>query len=437
MDMAEVIGIRRMSRKTALALAAIVLAGALARAIFCFEVVGFRAPLRGDEVDYHALAASVASGRGFSGGGGEPTAGRPPLWPLVLAGAYRIGGARPETGRILAIVLGTLLVPLAFAAARRAFPGRNGAALLAALLVAGNPSLVFTSGYLLSESLAVALMLVSAMLVAGRDREERSLGRFLLAGVLFGLGSLARPTIFPVALLAAAGIAIAGAGAFTARLARATVLVAGLAAACAPWAIRNESRLGAPVLFTTHGGITFYQGNNRLVIDERAYRGGVAPIAALPGWDGILAKDGEIERDREAWRLGKAFLAENRPDVPRMLLWKFLRFWRFNAESGLSGVKSGWWWDKGRTLGRAASAVDVVFAYSIVAIPLFLAGLALAAREARRLLVYHAIVLVHTATALVFYGSLRSRAPVEPVIAIFASYAIARIAAAARSAARR
>ncbi len=414
-------------RRAALALAAVVLTAAAARMLFCFEIVGFHAPLRGDEVDYHALASSLAAGGGFAGGGGEPTAGRPPLWPLALAGAYRLAGPRPETGRLLAILLGTLVVPLVYVAAKRVFPGRRGVPFLAALLAAANPSLIFLSSYLLAENLCIVLMLAAVAVLSGGARDGRSPGPVLLAGALFGLGSLARPTLFPVALIAAAGALFAGTGGTSSRLSRAALFCAGLAAACSPWAIRNEVRLGAPVLFTTHGGITFYQGNNPLVRDEPAYRGGVAPIAALPGWGGILEKEGEIARDREAWRLGRAFLAENRSAVPRMALWKFVRFWRLGAESGLSGVKSGWWWDRGRVLGRAASSIDVVFVYSIVAIPLFLAGLLVSAREARRLLVLHAIVVVHTATALVFYGSLRSRAPVEPVIAIFAAFGLARL----------
>lgn len=96
---------------------------------------------------------------------------------------------------------------------------------------------------------------------------------------------------------------------------------------------------------------------------------------------------------------------------------------------GLSGVRSGWWWDKGSRLGALASSLDVFFLHSIVVIPLFIAGLAFALRETRRLANLHAIVIVHTATALFFYGSLRSRAPVEPVIAIFAAYAIVRLRA--------
>jgi hypothetical protein len=44
------------------------------------------------------------------------------------------------------------------------------------------------------------------------------------------------------------------------------------------------------------------------------------------------------------------------------------------------------------------------------------------------------MVVVHTAVAVVFFGSLRGRLPVEPVICIFAGTALA---AAARSAARR
>ncbi len=416
-------------RSAMLLLGAAVLLAAAARLVFCLEIVGFHAPLRGDEIDYHALASSIAAGDGFAGAGGEATAARPPLWPLVLAGVYRLAGPSPEAGRALAIIIGTLVVPLVYAAAKGAFPKRPAVPAVAALLAAVNPTLIFMSSYLLAENLSIVLMLLAVTVVSAGVSGERGLRSYLAAGALLGLGSLARPPLFPVALFMAAWAVIAGAGVFRRRLARAAVLGAGLAAALAPWAVRNEARLGSPVLFTTHGGMTFYQGNNPSVRDEPSYRGGVAPLEALPGWKGVLAKEGEVERDREAWRLAREFVAGNLSSVPRMALWKFVRFWRFGGDMGLSGVRSGWWWDKGSRLGALASSLDVFFLHSIVVIPLFIAGLAFALRETRRLANLHAIVIVHTATALFFYGSLRSRAPVEPVIAIFAAYAIVRLLA--------
>lgn len=399
----------------------IVVLAALARAIFWVAVVGRDAPLRGDEVDYNRLAVSLAEGRGFVTDRGEPTATRPPLFPLLLAGLYRVFGPSVAAARMLQIALGALIVLLLYALARRIFSPSVG--LIAAALAAANPSLVFISSYLLVENLYIALLLAALLVLGGALERQPSWGRCVAGGLLFGSSCLARPNAFPFALFVIGSYLILGRGRAAGRLARSAVLVAALAAAVAPWVLRNEAQLGHFVPFTTHGGLTFYQGNNRLAWDEPSYRGGVAPLEALPGLERMKNLAGEVERDREAWRLGRTFIRDNRKIVPGMAASKFLRFWRLRGDAGLSGVKSGWWWNKGSTLGALASSIDAIFIYSIVAIPLFVAGLVLTFRRWRILFPLYGVVVVHTCAAMVFFGSLRMRMPVEPVIALFAAYA--------------
>jgi hypothetical protein len=204
------------------------------------------------------------------------------------------------------------------------------------------------------------------------------------------------------------------------------VMLAAVFAVLAPWAARNEARFGKLILFTTHGGITFYQGNNRIAHDVPTYRGTVAPLEALPGWDDIKGM-GEVAGDEEAWRLGKAFVRENPDLVPRMAAWKFMRFWRLAGDAPFSGVKSGWWWDKGSRFGSLASSLDVVFLFSVVVIPLFILGLMMTIKRSRSLVYLYGVILVHTATAVVFFGSLRARMGVEPVIAVFAGCCAVRL----------
>jgi hypothetical protein len=399
------------------------------RVLFWIEVVGAAAPLRGDEIDYDAIARSLASGHGFSRTADVPTASRPPLYPILLAGVYRIVGPRAEWGKAFQILLGGAIVLLAYLLARRFFPDR--AALAAAAIVAFNPSLIFISSYLLAENIYIVLLLSFLVLFAGERTKPLSYAVCAAGGVMLGLSSLARPNAFPFALFAAASFLLFGEGTRGTRLAKSIVMLAAVFAVVAPWAVRNEMRLGKPVLFTTHGGITFYQGNNPVAYDVPAYRGTVAPLEALPGWDAIKGK-GEIAGDAEAWRLGKEFIRENPGLVPRMVAWRFMRFWRFAGDAPFSGVKSGWWWDTSRRFGGLASAIDIVFIFSVIVIPLFILGLLMTIRRARSLIYLYGVILVHTATAVVFFGSLRSRMGVEPVIAIFAGGCAVRLLALTR-----
>jgi hypothetical protein len=79
-------------------------------------------------------------------------------------------------------------------------------------------------------------------------------------------------------------------------------------------------------------------------------------------------------------------------------------------------------------LGRLASEIDVGLAYAVVVIPAFLLGLIVTARDWRKMLGLYAMIGVHLAAALVFYGSLRARSPIEPVLAIFAACGLAWLA---------
>jgi 4-amino-4-deoxy-L-arabinose transferase-like glycosyltransferase len=391
-----------------------------ARILFCLEVVGLHAPLRGDEIDYDRLAVSLASGKGFVNEYGEPTAARPPLYPIVLAGAYRLFGEREEAGRILQIVFGAAIVLLSYILSKKLFP--EPVAITATAFVAFSPSLIFISSYLLVENLYILLLLTFLMLFVDGIEQPVSYRRCFVGGIILGLSSLARPNAFPLTLFVIAAYFLFSRERCAGRFLKSIVILASFFAMASPWILRNEVRFGSVVLFTTHGGLAFYQGNNQVVNDVPNYYGGVAPLEALPGWDSIRKMKDEIARDREAWRLGTSFVRENPKLVPRMLVRKFLRFWRFEADVGLSGVKSGWWWDKGKFLGNLASSVDAFFVYAVVSIPLFVIGLVATFRRYRKLVFLYGIIIMHTVIALAFFGSLRSRIPVEPVIAIFAAF---------------
>lgn len=402
------------------ALVAILIAAALLRVVFSGFVVGFDTSPKADEADYHAIATSFVSGHGFSDPGGHPTARRPPLYPAFLAALYAVFGPDPLAGRLAQVLLGIAVVALTAAVARRLFDRR--VALAAAALAALNPFLAFISGYLLTENLYMVLLLAALWLAPGpRAVMQAPRRRALAAAALLAGATLTRPAGLPVFEWVIAAVLLLGSLSWRARLGRALVMAAAFAVVVAPWHARNAVVMGGWVL-TTHGGITFYQGNNHKVVDIPSWRGGVAPLEALPRYDELAGMD-EVSRDRMAWRFGQEFLRYQWREIPGLVKWKLIRFWRLRSDMGLSGIRSGWWWSKDSTLGRVAANVDVGFAYAAVAIPLFVAGLWITRRRWRDLALLYGIVAVHTAVAVVFFGSLRGRLPVEPVICIFAGAA--------------
>lgn len=412
-----------MGRRATVALAVIIIVAGLLRFVFATWVIGWDADIRGDEIDYHEIAVSLSAGGGFEVKG-HTTARRPPLYPLVLTAVYKTIGPYPAVARVVQVLLGMLVVYLVYRVARRYFDGFT--AFIAAGIAALNPFLILISGYLLTENLYIVLALTALLAFPTPTHLNEPLRKALFAATILAAAALARPTGLTLAMWMLAGGLLFGAGSLWGRARNGLVAAALFCILLLPWCIRNYNVLGGWVGLTSHGGITFYQGNNQKVIDIPHYRGGVAPLAGLPHAAEIAEMD-ELERERFTWAKGKEFLRRNRARVPRVLWWKFARFWRLKSDVGLSGVKSGWWWSKDSFLGRLASNVDVGFVYAIVVFPLFVAGVVLTGRRWRELLFLYGVVVAHTAVALVFFGSIRGRIPVEPVIAIFAAVAINRM----------
>jgi 4-amino-4-deoxy-L-arabinose transferase-like glycosyltransferase len=412
-----------MNRTSKIALVAIIVLSGLLRLAFSTFVVGWRADVRGDEVDYHGIAASLAAGDGFEIDG-RPTCRRPPGFPFLLGMVYKTTGPHPNAGRVLNILLGVLVVYLVSRVTRLYFGWRP--ALIAAGIAALNPFLILISSYLLTENLYVVLVLAAFAAVPTPARFAGSVGATVLASVLLGAATLTRPTGLPLGVWMLAAAVLLAKTPWSVRLRNGLVAGVVFVLIVLPWNIRNQHVVGGWVGLTTHGGITFYQGNNQKVVDVPHYRGGVTPLDGLPHAD-EMAGMGELERDRFAWAKGKEFLRRNRGRVLEIAWWKFARFWRLRSDVGLSGVKSGWWWDKDSFLGRVASNFDAGFLYAIVAFPLFIAGLVLTRARWRDLTFLYGVVVAHTAVALVFFGSIRGRIPVEWVIAVFAAVTVDRL----------
>ena len=119
---------------------------------------------------------------------------RPPLFPLLIA-LLRL---QPATILAVNILLSSLVIPLAFILARKLqMPERL--ALLAALIVALDPTSIKYAGVLVAEPLAncfLACAFVSAMALKNVETPKRIAALGLITGGLIALSSLARPASY-------------------------------------------------------------------------------------------------------------------------------------------------------------------------------------------------------------------------------------------------
>ncbi|MCC7013478.1 MAG: glycosyltransferase family 39 protein [Planctomycetes bacterium] len=172
---------------------------ALACALRVLHVLDMRAsPLfSAPQMDalYHVeWARAVAAGVEFRPG----PFFRAPLYPWFLGLQLELFGDGLLVPRLVQCALGTLTVFFVWRAARLVFDRATG--LLAALLVATHWTSIFYDGQLLLEALCTPLYAAALWCTLRFDRRPgAALG--LLSGVLWGLGTITRPNVLPLAPL--------------------------------------------------------------------------------------------------------------------------------------------------------------------------------------------------------------------------------------------
>lgn len=230
---------------------------ATALLIRAVAVIGLSGSLAADPDAYRKLAENIAT-RGVYTTTGEPTAFRPPLYPLLLAPTVADGEVSSTGVALLHVLLGAATVLLTFVFAEQC--GLKHGAFLAAGLVAIDPILLNQSAQVMTETLAT-LLAIAGMVALGKLDEDATIGRAALAGGVLALAGLCRPTFLP--WLGLAGISVLGGPkvAWSNMKYVATLFLVAIVV-IAPWAIRNFLVLGKPKLTTTHGGYTVMLGNN-------------------------------------------------------------------------------------------------------------------------------------------------------------------------------
>lgn len=392
------------------------------RVALAWVTVGPRGTPYSDPADYDTVAWNLARGVGFAlqgANGPYPTAFVPPLLPWLTSLLYHVTGHWYFAAVLLQCVFGSLL-PLALGAYGRAMFG-GGVGRLACWLAVAHPLLVFFSSFLLTETLFTLLLVLALALSAEWVKTPRR-GRAFGAGIVWGLASLTRPTALPIAGWVAlwAWIPLGLTVVPRERLRQALLLFLGLGLTVLPWTLRNAAALHAFVPVTTGAGGALYVGNNESVWSQPELRGGGGGGAA---WDQLARGEfrgaSETEVDRRARARAIAFLQTHVAEWPAMAAAKLARFWRLTAEGGGTGS-----WQSGTSpLARLLQHVDPFLVWSLVMLPFAIWGALQSLRGARRWFQSLSlwVIAYFTLIAVVFFGSLRMRMPIEPLVVLLAA----------------
>jgi 4-amino-4-deoxy-L-arabinose transferase-like glycosyltransferase len=395
------------------------------RSLYVFAAYGPDPKPFSDPADYDAIAWNLATGAGFSHNGADgpfATAFRPPLVPWLTGLLYLVTGHSYLAALLLQCAIGALL-PLMLTALGGATFGQ-GVGRLAGWLAVVHPMLVFFSGYLLTDT-TFCLALLAALHLSLRWMNAPRPALAFGAGILWGLTNLARPNALPLALIVALwgwvplGLALRP----RARLRQMAILLAGMAVVIAPWTVRNAFVLHAFVPVSSNGGHALFASNNAVVWNDPAQRGGGGVnIQRHESYASLIRGRSEVEADRVLGREALAFLRQHAREWPAMAAAKLARLWRLRAEAAGTGS----WNERGSLLARLKRTLDPLPIWSLIIWPFAVWGLARACSGPRRW--FRALSLLtivyFTLLAVVYWGALRMRLPVEPLLTLLAAAGI-------------
>jgi 4-amino-4-deoxy-L-arabinose transferase-like glycosyltransferase len=212
------------------------------------------------------VARSIAQGHGFSSpyeGNTGPTAWEPPIYPYLMAGAFKLFGIYSRLSAWVLLTINSLLatltsIPIYFSA-RRTFD--DTVAKWSAYAWGLNPYVWYWSIHWLWDTTFTPLILACIFLIALKLQDWHGGSGWIFFGVLFGLGALANPTM--LLFLPFCGLWI-----WRQRYGRGLRSVGGVVlssliffAVLSPWVIRNYEVFGRFVFLRDDFGLQFRLGN--------------------------------------------------------------------------------------------------------------------------------------------------------------------------------
>jgi 4-amino-4-deoxy-L-arabinose transferase-like glycosyltransferase len=204
-----------------------------------------------DEASYDRWAREIAAGDWV----GDEVFFQEPLYPYALGTVYAVTGGSRTAARLGQVALGVLAVWLVWLLARRAFGRRAG--WIAGTLLTLHPVAILMPCLLLKPNLFMPIF--AALCLALVSDREASPKRWILIGVLGGLGALLRGNLLILLPVIAAWPFVCARSWRVWKPAASFAL--GAALVLAPVAARNQLVGGVFALTTSGAGTNLYGGN--------------------------------------------------------------------------------------------------------------------------------------------------------------------------------
>jgi 4-amino-4-deoxy-L-arabinose transferase-like glycosyltransferase len=355
------------------------------------------------------IGRSLAQGQGFSNPFSEttgPTAWEPPLYPLLIAGVFKLFGIYTRASALVLLSVNSFCSALTcipiFLITKRCFDEKL--AIWTGWLWALMPPVMYWCTRWVWETSAAALLLALVFWLT-LDLEERDgLAPWVRFGLIWGIAALTNTSL--LAFLPASGL-----WAWYRRWKRGKSSLAGVivsalmfVACIAPWVGRNQRTLG--------------------VLSLRSNFGAELRIGNGPGADGtwreylhptqnvyqmrLYRQMGEVAYVAERKQEAIAYIREDYPRFLRLSLKRFIYYW-----GGVPRLADNW--------ALAPTKNSIFLASSLLAF----AGLGVALRKHRQgTWLFFWLILLYPAVYYAVFPHPRYRHPIEPEMGILIVYVI-------------
>ena len=380
-----------------------------------------------DSAFYQGIAFHVLNEHCFCLEAYVPTVDRAPLWPLIIAGISVIFGPNDYFARIFLSLVGSGTCVLVYFFARDLFSWRIG--VVAGVFAAIYPELYIYDGWLYTESLYIFLLFaICYALYRLQLTPERNWRIWIICGVLLGLLSLTRPNgIIVIGIFIIWSFIMVWQKFFSVRVTIRGVLLSTLIAIVliAPWTARNYLVSHSFIPVATGDGTVLLGAYNNEVLIKSTYPGGpkgtwINPNVSRP--DVVrpfplytCAPPCEVAREAAFKDAAIQWIQANIKVMPYLLKLHFINMWQPNTyEADLPTVR----------FAQQPSTQFVVHMMKTWPIYLFILatlGLVVTLWRWRELLFIYFMIILTVAQNIVYYGSARLRAPIEPMLILLAA----------------
>jgi hypothetical protein len=431
-------------------LAAIIALGVGLRVYYALEKEN---GVQDDSIRYYFIAQSLYKDHSFDAPEVQNDDAYHPGSPIFHAAVWALtGGVNPKASRVAAALLSSLMILFTYLLARRLAwvdgdrdrgPPRSAtiAGLLAAFLVAINPSSIDFYRSLMNEPLA-SITLVASVLAflwadgpPGGPRLHATPWRWALPGFLIGLTVMFRPEAiaFGVVFAAIAGIRVYRARDYKFGLEAAGALLLAMAIALVPWTVRNAITLHKVTPVGEGGGNALFigtylpaDGDHFKMFDQReqlmdkygvpqSERAELPPGYILSDVLELVARQAhpELEQDKALSVMGreqlKNDLEHHAVEYGGVLAQKFWNMW---GQGAAAKIRQGGPGPFGDWLHRAVALLGLI-------------GLVLlAVRRRWEAWAVGSVLVVATAIAVVTLAPPRRNVDLMPLVSALAAYAV-------------